>query len=173
MKNIEKWVFIENTNNKYMISSNGNIKSFALYKKGMILYNSSNHEGYTKVGVRFCNTKRAKNCLVHRLVAQAFITNPENKPCVNHKNGIRHDNKLANLEWCTYKENSLYSFEKNLNVKNRVTPVTQYTENRVFIKKFNSIAEAAKQTGSRAKSISKCVNKERKKTNRFIWERTK
>jgi len=48
---------------------------------------------------------------IHRLVAQAFIPNPENKRTVNHKNGIRDDNRLCNLEWTTHSENNIHSFK--------------------------------------------------------------
>lgn len=52
--------------------------------------------------VRLTKNKKSKNELAHRLVALAFLDNPENKPCVNHKNGNKWDNSVHNLEWCTY-----------------------------------------------------------------------
>jgi len=61
--------------------------------------------GYMRVMCRNINNKR-KDLYIHRLVAENFIDNPENKPCVNHKNCHRDDNRAENLEWVTYKENT-------------------------------------------------------------------
>jgi HNH endonuclease len=64
-------------------------------------------------GIDLCKGNTKKRFLIHRLVAQAFIPNPENKPCVNHKNGIRNDNRLINLEWVTKSENTQHAIKNN------------------------------------------------------------
>ena len=63
-------------------------------------------KGYAYVCIR-ANGKY-RNLRVHRLIAKEFIPNPENKPCVNHKNGKKEDNRIENLEWCTPSENELH-----------------------------------------------------------------
>ena len=66
-------------------------------------------------GIQFFNKNIGKNMLIHRLIAQAFIPNPENKPQINHKNGIKIDNRIENLEWCTITENIRHAFKIKLN----------------------------------------------------------
>jgi hypothetical protein len=92
----------------YQISNLGNVKR--LYKKnpnGIILKQIDNGAGYLKVGLSKNN--KEKKLYVHRLLAQYFIDNPNNYPCINHINGIKNDNRIENLEWCTYSENEKHS----------------------------------------------------------------
>lgn len=64
--------------------------------------------------VTLCNNGIREEHLVHRLIAEAFIPNPENKPCVNHKDGDKMNNAVGNLEWVTHKENTLHAMETGL-----------------------------------------------------------
>lgn len=72
-------------------------------------------DGYSVVGLR-CDKGKKKARKVHRLLAQTFIPNPENKPCVNHKDGDKTNNSLSNLEWCTVKENVQHSYDMGLQI---------------------------------------------------------
>ncbi|MBQ0088583.1 MAG: HNH endonuclease [Prevotellaceae bacterium] len=85
----------------YQVSNKGDVRNAVTHK---ILKQAIDKYGYCKVGL-FKN-KKQKEGKVHRLVAMAFIPNPENKPCINHLNTKRNDNRVENLEWCTWKENS-------------------------------------------------------------------
>lgn len=67
--------------------------------------------GYARIYARQTSTNKRKDLYIHRLVAQYFIPNPENKKYVNHKNCIRNDNRVENLEWCTAKENTDYTMK--------------------------------------------------------------
>jgi hypothetical protein len=110
---VEQWKDIQGYEGIYKISDFGNIKSFKFNKELNII--GSNCNGYRKV----CLSKDGviNKFLIHRLVGFAFIPNPENKPNINHKNGIRNDNRVGNLEWCTQKENALHAFEIGLSKK--------------------------------------------------------
>ena len=107
--------------NYYQASSLGRIKTKPLSKKcknnylchsnSIIKKQQINRTSYLVCGLSIKNSKTAQ-VQVHQFIALAFIPNPENKPCINHKNFIRTDNRVCNLEWCTKKENSQHAIEK-------------------------------------------------------------
>ena len=103
---------IEGFGNKYFISNSGIIISTcAQYglKRLKIMKKRHDRDGY----LRACLTIKPgieKTCLVHRLVAGAFIKNTNSYPLINHINGVRDDNRIENLEWCTHSMNQLHSF---------------------------------------------------------------
>lgn len=93
----------------YRIEKNGDIFN----KKGLKLKTYISKFGYERVTLSHNGSKKA--FFVHRLVAQEYLQNIKNKPCVNHKDGNKLNNNVNNLEWCTYSENSKHAFENGLN----------------------------------------------------------
>ena len=123
----------------YMVSSDGRV-----FKSGKELSQHPNGRGYSFVFLYNQDGKRTA-ARVHRLVAEAFIPNPQNLPVVNHKNGNKLDNRTENLEWVTYQENTRQALEK---VTRETKPIIRVNPRTGKVKEvFSSIKTAAKCYG--------------------------
>lgn len=158
---IEWWKFIPGYDCRYMVSNKGRVLSLNYNKTGIPRLLSINiFKGYNRVGLT--QNGKPKWNFVHRLVAAAFLPNPNNLPCVNHKNEIKTDNRVENIEWCSYSYNINYGArnektgEKLRNNNRRSKPVIQYTPKGEYITTFKSIREAERQTGVNQSFIMKC-----------------
>lgn len=135
-------------------------------------------DGY--VGIVLPLSTGRKFCLVHRLVAEAYIPNPEGKPEVNHKNGDKSDNDESNLEWVTRSENSLHAYELGLRTPNRgqlgrtneksvlSKPVLRISKDGQIMERYPSMSEAQRQGYSQG-NIGSVIAGKRQSHKGWVW----
>ena len=159
-----EWKPIPNYENLYEVSNTGEIRSIKpRYKNKQILKACVGSRGY--LVVTLCNKSTQKSYNVHRLVAKAFIPNPDNLPCINHKDENRTNNNVDNLEWCTYKYNNTYGNRLDKYISKRGKSVMCVETNKVY----RSTQEASKLTGVNQGGISSCCNGKRNVAGGFHW----
>ena len=185
-KQLEIWKPIPNYE-EYEVSNLGRVKRLAYDKtvcgggiqhcNERILSPQTRKFGYQAIMLSKNGT--VKSFLIHRLVATAFIPNPNNLPQINHKDEIPSNNCVENLEWCTQKYNSNYGTSKNriaAKLKNGVLskPVLQYTTDAQFVKEYPSAIEASRVLGLAVSGIVNCCNGNKQYTTcgGFIWKYT-
>lgn len=121
------------------------------------------------LGIALCLKGKHINTIVHRLIAKTFIENPYHFPEVNHKNEIKTDNRVSNLEWCTRDYNKNFGTGSRRSGDKRGKKVLQFDLNGNFIKEWNTIRTASYQTNTDQKGIIMCCKGKQSKANNFIW----
>lgn len=183
----EYWKSIEGYEEKYEISNLGRIRSLIDKngkKRELVLRPRISKNGYLYLNL--WTGSQGKPRKVHRLVAEAFCYKPDDAECVNHKNGVKTDNRAENLEWCTYSYNAKHSFETGLRQPTKgekdgmygvhgkdhpsSKPVLQFTLGGEFLKEWENPIEAGKALNVCGASIQRCARGDRKTAFGYKWK---
>ena len=174
------WLPLKGYESLYLVSSFGVIASVDKkvgsgrgYIQKKKIMKSRMIRGYPSVTISKNNIP--KIIKIHRAVAETFIDNPLNKDQVNHINGIKTDNNVSNLEWCTASENVKHAFRIGLKYQyvggdhHNSVRINQFDKNGIFIKEWDSISSAARVIGTSVQNIHSCLSNKTLTSKGFIW----
>ncbi len=166
----EIWKDIVGYEGLYQVSNLGRVKSLYNYKRnGTNILTPRLKKGYYTVGLRKNGKRNWRG--VHRLIAQAFIPNPNNYPCVNHKDENKLNNVLENLEWCTIKYNNCYGTRIERVTEKTGKKVLQFDLKGNYIREYKSLEEAARMNNIKSiGNISVCCQGKYKQAGGYIWK---
>lgn len=175
----ELWRYVEGYDKRYMVSNIGRVKAMPneyphlggiRHTKEKILKPIfCKHTGYYQVSLYKRNGER-RFTTIHRIVAEAFIPNPDNLPFVNHKDEVRTNNRVENLEWCTPKYNMDYSHVKDRNIDAISMPIEQYDFDGNLLHTFKSSAEAGRALKVHSSSILLCCKGKIGSVRGYLWK---
>lgn len=163
---MNEWKPIPEYENLYEINSKGEIRSLCkrYSKTPIILKQCIGSKGYKNVTL--CKNQKQTTFNVHRLVATVFIPNPNNLPCVNHKDENKLNNDVSNLEWCSYYHNNVYGSRLTKSATKRSVPVMCVEINKTY----SSASAVQRETGICQSHISQCCNGKRKTAGGYHWK---
>lgn len=166
----EIWKDIKGYEGLYQVSNMGRVRSLT---RNIILKSKIERNGYERVKLSVNNIP--KNYYIHRMVANAFIPNPDNLPQVNHKDENKLNNCVGNLEWCDSKYNINYGTgnkKRQLsNTNGKLSkPVLQYTLEGIFIKEWKSTRDVQRNLGFDHANISECCRNIIKSAHDYLWK---
>ena len=167
----EEWRPVVGYEDRYMVSSHGRVKSIPFKGPGQRNHERMRHFSTSRYGYFHLNLKRlgvSKTHFVHRLVAQAFVPNPNGEKTVNHIDGVKKNNRPENLEWASSAENNLHACRV---LMKGVKPVSGTCLTTGLVKTYNSMTEAH-EDGFNRSCISKCLAGDVDSHAGYRWART-
>lgn len=178
------WKDIDGFNGYYQVSDDGLVRSVdrtiidkngvAFRKRGKIMKQSIGRvrgdDGYFVVNLH--NHGKSYVIPVHRLVAMAFLENPQQLPTVNHIDGNKRNNSVENLEWASFSENNSHALIHHLREPKR-NDVVQKDMNGEIVETYRSVTDAARQTGISRGMISHCIHGRAQTAGGFVWEKVR
>ena len=170
----EEWRDIAGYEGIYQVSNFGRVKRATATRRfndEHILQAHDDHHGYDQV--RLCKDGKQITAKVSRLVATAFLPNPDNLPEVNHKDEDKTNNCVTNLEWCTHIYNSRYGTRGKRIGKAHAKPIVQCSINGTFIRRWNSVSEVTDTLGYDQSNICKCLTGKYSNAYGYVWKYVK
>ena len=150
--------------NNYLVSKEGHVYNI----EGKQLKEHITNSGYYRV--RLCRDIPRGMYSVHRIVAETYIDNPEEKPIVNHLDNTRTNNEVTNLEWVTNSENQLQRFSSGGHKGTKRRPVQQYSLSGEYIRTWESAIDVTKELNIANQNIMKVCKGQRKSAGGYVWK---